>query len=197
MRRKNGEERSHMTTRERQTHGEQIVEKAREQAGAAPPMEAPHEQAERTLNDSLRHMIESVRPEVIFGSPIDREGATVIPCAEVMTGFGMGGGSGFGPATTPAGQAERTDTPAGGPSGGGGIGGGGGAQGRPVAAIVIAHGQARVLPIVDATKFMIAGLTTAGFIAFWLTQSLARTKAPRGEAFSAARFARAMRGNRR
>lgn len=188
-----------MTTRERQTHGEQIVEKASEQAGVAPPREAPQEQAaERTLNDSLRRMIDSVRPEAIFGSPVEREGATVIPCAEVMTGFGMGGGSGFGPATTPAaGQTERATTPANGPSGGGGIGGGGGAQGRPVAAIVIANGQARVLPIVDVTKFMIAGLTTAGFIAFWLSQSLARTRAPRSEAFSASRFARAMRGNQR
>ena len=65
--------------------------------------------AERTLEDSIRRMIESVRSDAIFGSPVEREGMVVIPCAEVMTGFGMGGGSGFGPAPTPASrQAESS-----------------------------------------------------------------------------------------
>lgn len=184
-----------MTTRDRTATRGQTGELTHEQAGEALAAEAPHEQAaERTLNDSIRRMIESVRPDAIFGSPVEREGAVVIPCAEVMTGFGMGGGSGIGPATAPATrQAESGATPASTVSSGGGIGGGGGAQGRPVAVIVVSQGHTRVLPVVDVTKLMIAGLTTLGFIAFWLSQTMARTQTRGRQAFSAARFARSMR----
>lgn len=185
-----------MTTSERLAGGEQQVEKVREQARGVPTAEALREQeAERTLNDSLRRMIDSVRAEAIFGSPIEREGVTVIPCSEVAMGFGMGGGSGVGPANN--GQAERAARPSGDVSSGGGIGGGGGAQGRPVAVVVVSHGEARVRPVVDVTKFMLAALTAAGFITFWLTQIVARSRVPRPQTFSAARFARAMRSVRR
>ena len=87
-----------MTTSGQMTSGGQIAERAREQLSGAAAIAAPSTQApEQTLNDSLRRMIESVRPEAIFGAPIERDGVTIIPCAEVMTGFGMGGGSGYGP----------------------------------------------------------------------------------------------------
>jgi uncharacterized spore protein YtfJ len=154
--------------------------------------------AERTLSDSLARMIDRVGAGAIFGAPVEREGVTIIPCSEVMIGFGMGGGSGFGPATT--GSAERATEPTEGANvatGGGGIGGGGGAQGRPVAIVAISEGKARVLPVVDVTKFMLAALTSAGFVAFWVTQALARSRAPREQAFSANSFARAMRRARR
>ena len=81
-------------------------------------------------------------------------------------------------------------------SGGSGIGGGGGAQGRPVAVIVVLQGRARVMPVVDVTKLMIAALTTLGFVAFWLSQTMARTQTRGRQAFSAARFARSMRAGR-
>lgn len=183
-----------MTTSERLATSGQTGEMARGQA----TIETPQGQAaERTLNDSIRHMIESVRPEAIFGNPVEREGAAVIPCAEVTTGFGMGGGSGFGPASAPGSrQAESGAAPANITSSGGGIGGGGGAQGRPVAVVVISQGHARVLPVVDVTKLMIAALTTLGFVAFWLSQTMARTQTRGRQAFSAARFARSMRSAR-
>lgn len=182
-----------MTTDERVTSGRQSAELARELVGGVIPTAAP----ERTLDESLRRMIESVRPEMIFGAPVEREGVTVIPCAEVMMGFGMGGGSGYGPAVTPTTSAAASaTTPASGPSGGGGIGGGGGAQGRPVAIVTISNGRARVLPVVDATKFLIAGLTTFGVAAVMVGQILARSRPPQGNRFPAARFARAMRAAR-
>lgn len=184
-----------MTTSGRRVIGEQAMEATRGEVTT----EAPREQtAERTLGDALGRMIESVGAGAIFGAPIEREGVTIIPCSEVMIGFGMGGGSGFGPADT--GRGERATAPAEGASvatGGGGIGGGGGAQGRPVAVVTISEGRARVLPVVDVTKFMLAALTSAGFVAFWVTQALARSRAPREQAFSANSFARAMRRARR
>jgi uncharacterized spore protein YtfJ len=178
-----------MTTSGIVAGGSHAAEQTREQTGGVIATEAP----ERTLNDALRRMIESVRPEAIFGAPIEREGVTIIPCAEVMTGFGMGGGTGYGPASMPTASAA---TPASVPTGGGGIGGGGGAQGRPVAVVVIAQGRARVLPVVDATKFLIAGLTTLGFVTFWLSQTFARSQTGRRKTFSSARFSRAMRAAR-
>ncbi|MGZ6389641.1 MAG: spore germination protein GerW family protein [Ktedonobacterales bacterium] len=185
-----------MTTGERLAGGEQQMEQAREQARGVAPTEAPQQQAaEQALNDSLRHMIDSVGAEAIFGSPIEREGVTIIPCSEVMMGLGMGGGSGYGPAPT-SGQTERATQPSGGVSSGGGIGGGGGAQGRPVAVVAVSHGEARVVPVLDMTKFMLAALSTAGFLAFWLTQTLMRSRGPRPQPFSPARFARAMRSAR-
>ena len=182
-----------MTTSERLSGGDQRVEQDRKQVHGVVSTEVPQEQAaERTLNDSLRRMFDSVRSEAVFGSPIERQGATLIPCSEVVMGFGMGGGSGFGPVTT--GQTERAARPADGTTGGGsGIGGGGGAQGRPVAVVVVSGGDVRVLPVLDMTKFMLAVLTTAGFVAFWLSQTLARSRAPRRQGPSATRFARAMR----
>ncbi len=176
-----------MTTTERLISGGQTLEQARE------PM------TERSLSDALRRMLDSVRPDAIFGSPVEREGVVIIPCSEVSTGFGMGGGSGFGPAATAptASQTERTATTASGPSGGGGLGGGGGAQGCPVAVIVVSQGEARVLPVVDVTKLLIFGLTTAGFVTLWLTQALGRPRGGQRGGASPARFSRAIQAARR
>jgi uncharacterized spore protein YtfJ len=186
-----------MTTSERLTGGEQRVEQDRTQAHGVVSTEVPQEQtAERTLNDSLRRMFDSVRSEAVFGSPIERQGATLIPCSEVMMGFGMGGGSGFGPVTTR--ETERATRPAdGATNGGGGFGGGGGARGRPVAVVVVSGGDIRVLPVLDRTKVMLAVLTTAGFVTFWLSQTLARSRASRRQGPSATKFARAMRSTSR
>lgn len=184
-----------MTIDERMTGGRQPAELA----GGMTPAEALSERRmpERTLDESLRRMIESVRPEMIFGAPVEREGVTIIPCAEVMMGFGMGGGSGYGPAMTPTSREGASATaPDSGPSGGSGMGGGGGAQGRPVAVVAISQGRARVLPVVDATKFLIAGLTTLGVASVMVGQILARTRPSRGNRFPAASFARAMRAAR-
>ncbi len=181
-----------MTTSERLMGGEQQVEQERKQARGVVPAEGPQDQvAEQTLHESLLRMFDSVRPEAVFGSPIERQGATIIPCSELVMGFGMGGGSGFGPAT---GQTEHVTRPTDGvTAGGSGIGGGGGAQGRPVAVVVVSEGNVRILPVMDMTKFMLAALTTAGFVTFWLTQTLARSRASRRQGPSAATFARAIR----
>lgn len=168
--------------------------------------EAPRAEAmERTLNDSLRRMMESIRPDGIFGAVVERDGVTLIPCAEVTVNFGMGGGSGIGPATTnksrkqAAEQATSGETAGAQPlmSTGSGVGGGGGARGRPVAVIVMSQGKTRVLPVVDVTRFMLAMIPTMGIIAFMVGQMIvarsdSRNQRP-GVAMSAIRIARAMR----
>lgn len=157
-----------------------------------------NEAVERTLNESLRRMMDSVRPDGIFGATVERDGVTIIPCAEVWSSFGVGGGSGFGPANQarPA-AAEGGEAAAGQamPSGGSGGGGGGGARGRPVAVIVTSEGKTRVLPVVDVTKLMIATMTTVGFVAFLVGQMIIARPRGRGlgRAMTALRFARALR----
>src|SRR5262249_7983560 len=79
-------------------------------------------------------------------------------------GMGMGGGGGRG--RTGATETER-ETSAG---EGEGVGGGGGGRGRPVAAIVISRDGVRVEPILDITKGALAGITTCGFMGFWLAR---------------------------
>jgi uncharacterized spore protein YtfJ len=165
-------------------------------------MEAPRAEAlGRTLDDAVRRMMDSVRPEGIFGAVVEREGVALIPCAEVTAGFGMGGGGGFGPATTN--QAQRAEGVQTADSqlmtaSGSGMGGGGGARGRPVAVVALAQGTARVLPVIDVTTLAIAALTTAGFVAFLAGQlAVSRSRAQRmGQinARSAMRFARMLRG---
>ncbi|HEX9036157.1 MAG TPA: spore germination protein GerW family protein [Ktedonobacterales bacterium] len=186
------------TTDARMVSGERI--------GALAP-EAPGDGAvQRTLQESLRRMMESVRPEGIFGSVVERDGVAVIPCAEISAGFGMGGGGGFGPVAANLARGATTGAtspePAGAQatnSGGSGAGGGGGATGRPVAVVVLAQGKTRVLPVVDVTKLGIAALTTLGFAGFLISQMLiGRSRNRRGNApgaMSPARFARALRGS--
>ncbi|HEU0027073.1 MAG TPA: spore germination protein GerW family protein [Ktedonobacterales bacterium] len=156
-----------------------------------------NEAVERTLNESLRRMLESVRPEGIFGATVERDGVTLIPCAEVWSSFGVGGGSGFGPATANrARAAEGGEAVSGQPtaSGGSGGGGGGGARGRPVAVVVTSEGKTRVVPVVDVTKLMVAGMTTLGFVAFMIGQIfVARSRGRRPGVMTAMRFARALR----
>lgn len=158
-----------------------------------------NETLERTLNDSLRRMMDSVRPDGIFGAVVEREGVTLIPCAEVTASFGMGGGSGIGPATTSQAKPAAASGEAAGvepiTSTGSGIGGGGGVRGRPVAVVVLSHGKTRVLPVVDVTRFMLAAMTTAGIVAFLVGQLVvARSSGQRLGAISATRFARVLRG---
>ncbi len=159
--------------------------------------EAPRSEAlERTLSDSLRRMMDSVRPDGIFGSVVEREGVAVIPCTEITASFGIGGGSGVGPAPARQGQTSAAGAETVMP-GGGGVGGGGGARGRPVPVVVMSHGKTRVLPVVDVTRFMLAAMATTGIIAFLLSQMIVGRSGARGRrmggAMSAVRLARALR----
>ena len=58
-------------------------------------------------------------------------------------------------------------------SSGEGMGGGGAGRGRPVAVIVIGQDGVRVQPVPDVTRLALAGMTTVGFMAFWLVRLIA------------------------
>ncbi len=110
-------------------------------------------------------LLDVAKPQAVYSEPVTVDGITVITASEYMGGLGVGFGGGFGP--------EMDESSEGQPVGAGGGGGaGGGILSRPVAAIIVENGHARVEPIVDATKIAIAFFTAFG--AMWM--SLARMR---------------------
>ena len=80
----------------------------------------------------------------VYGDPVERDGATVIPVAKLQWGFG-GGGIGEG-------VAERG-------------GGGGGVRAQPAGFIIIKDGEAEFVPYNDGFDYAIlAGIGLAGLV---------------------------------
>ncbi|HKV60107.1 MAG TPA: spore germination protein GerW family protein [Ktedonobacteraceae bacterium] len=107
-----------------------------------------------SVEQVLSQLVSNANVDTIFGKPIERDGATIIPCSEIAFGFGMGSG---------AGPVDERGNPT-----GGGSGGGGGSQGRPVAVIVMTREGVRIEPVLDVTKVALAGITTGAFMLLWL-----------------------------
>ncbi len=101
-----------------------------------------------TVRDTMDKFLETADVTKAFGEPVEAEGHTIIPAAEVVSGMGFG--SGYG------GDAKG--------DGGGGGGGGGHSFSRPVAVIIASPGGVRMEPVVDATKIALAFFTTIGFV---------------------------------
>ena len=126
--------------------------------------------AEQSVEKVLGRLVETAKVDAVFGQPVERGNATVIPCSEVAVGlgFGMGGGP----------VDERGNQV------GGGGGAGGGARGRPIAAIIVTQDDVRVEPIMDITKVALAGMTTGAFMLIWLLRLVRGTKGEKGPSFS-------------
>ncbi len=109
------------------------------------------------MADLLQQLVSMGKANAAFGEPHTVGDRTIIPAAEVMSGFGfgMGSGEGRGPAPESAG-------------GGSGGGAGGGTRTRPVAAIVIGPGGVSVEPIVDMTQVWMAAITAGVFSLLWM-----------------------------
>lgn len=109
----------------------------------------------------LERLREVVGVERVFGAPVERDGATVIPVATIRTGGGGGGG---------AGGDEHGS--------GSGEGSGFGATARPIGAYVIRGSDVSFKPALDYTRLYVIGNVTAVayFFFAWLT---ARSRAKR------------------
>jgi uncharacterized spore protein YtfJ len=101
---------------------------------------------------------------VSFGTPIERDGHTVVPVARVSFGYGMGFGGGSGGKTSAGGF--DTEPQEGGEGSGGG--GGGGGSSTPVAVIEMSQGNVKITPINDSTRIAMSALFFLGWVAFWL-----------------------------
>src|SRR5712692_3539095 len=85
----------------------------------------------------------------VYGEPVERDGVTVVPAAEIYGGAGGGGGEG----------------PDGNPGGGGGFG----IFARPVGAWVIRDDRAQWKPAIDVGRLLVAALLALTVLA-WLSR---------------------------
>lgn len=120
----------------------------------------------QTVEQIMSQLVNVARADAVFGQPMERGNAVVIPCSEVSVGLGLGSGSG------PIDEKGNST--------GGGYGAGGGARGRPIAAIIITQEGARVEPIMDMTKIALAALSTGAFMLFWLGRLSRVTRSDKG-----------------
>jgi|SRR5450759_4665626 uncharacterized spore protein YtfJ len=123
-----------------------------------------------SIEQVLNRLVSNATVDTVFGRPIERDGATIIPCSEIMVGFGMGNGT--GPVD------ERGNLT------GQGGGGGGGSQGRPIAVVVMTKEGVRVEPVLDLTKVVLASMTTGAFMLFWFGRLTGLGRKDKGPSFS-------------
>jgi uncharacterized spore protein YtfJ len=107
---------------------------------------------------------DEVGASVCFGTPVERNGHTIIPVARVSFGYGMGFGGGSGGKGIPG--EFGTESAEGGEGGGGG--GGGGGSSTPVAVIDVAEGEVHIKPITDTTRIAIANFALVAWLGFWV-----------------------------
>ena len=108
---------------------------------------------------------DEVGASVCFGTPVERDGHTIIPVARVSFGYGMGFGGGSGGKQEPGSGFDAM--PAEGGEGGGGGGGGGGSS-TPVAIIDMSQGEVKVTAIQDSTRIALSGIFLTAWASFWL-----------------------------
>jgi uncharacterized spore protein YtfJ len=117
--------------------------------------------------DEMVRRIGTIQDEVgastCFGTPVEKNGHTVIPVARVSFGYGMGFGGGSGGKGMP-GEFGSTDAESG--EGGGGGGGGGGSS-TPVAVIQMTGDDVVIKPINDTTRIALSWAFLLGWIGFW------------------------------
>ena len=106
------------------------------------------------VTEMLSDAREAMTVKRVYGDPIEREGLTIVPAADVRGGGG--GGS----------DAEN--------NGGGGFG----LTARPVGVYVVKDGQVEWQPAVDASRIAILGLVT-GIVGLLVLRSIVKAIASR------------------
>ena len=102
--------------------------------------EARADAAENGLTRLAERLGAKAAASAVFGTPVERDGVTVIPVARVRWGFGGGGGSG---------RKEKDQD---------GWGGGGGVQAVPLGFIEVKDGGAQYRRVHDPLRLAIAAL---------------------------------------
>lgn len=105
----------------------------------------------QAADDRLTKLIESLggaaSAQAVFGTPVEKDGTTVVPVARVRYGVGGGGGRGQGRKKRDAGDADQV-----------GYGHGGGVQASPVGFIELRGGEATYKRIADPARSMAVAL---------------------------------------
>jgi uncharacterized spore protein YtfJ len=102
---------------------------------------------ERSLASVLERLKDSASVNVVYGESRSVADKTIIPVAMVAYWFGSGAGGGSG---GPEGGAVSGT--------GGGSGGGGAVRVRPLGVLEVTAGRTRFVPVVNATRIMLAAM---------------------------------------
>jgi uncharacterized spore protein YtfJ len=117
------------------------------------------------LKDLVGGLQDASTVKRVFGDPIERDGALVVPVASIRGGFGGGQGPAAGPQADAAGEAVSW-------------GGGGAWSASPVGIYVLKDGQATWYPAVDANRTILLGILT-GIVGLLVVRSIVRSLAKR------------------
>ena len=135
------------------------------------------------IRDVLADARESMSVRRVFGDPIERDGLTIIPVANVMGGGGAG--SGEGPMTegrrdvdAGAGGSELTGGDVAPSSMGSGSGVGFGLRATPAGVYVIKDGDVQWQPAMDLTRIAIMGQIVA-IVFLLVVRSVLRSRTSR------------------
>jgi uncharacterized spore protein YtfJ len=119
-----------------------------------------------TTIDEIAHRLSLIGEEMgasaCFGTPIERNGHTIVPVARVSFGYGVGFGRGSG------GDAMTKDGSDGGSGEGEGGGGGGGGSSTPVAVVDISSEGVSIQPVNDSTRIALTVFLMVAWNAFWM-----------------------------
>ncbi len=127
------------------------------------------------IDDVLAQARDTMTVRRVFGEPIERDGMTVIPVANVMGGGGGGGGEG------PVMPGDRGDEPrptaeaAGIPQLASGSGAGFAVRATPAGAYVIKGGEVRWEPAVDMTRVIVMG-QIVGIVFLLVVRSILKSR---------------------
>jgi uncharacterized spore protein YtfJ len=102
---------------------------------AAASIQPPRRRTDELLSLLAERIGAKLNSSTVYGTPVERDGVTVVPVAAARFGFGAGGGS------DPAKQQE-------------GEGGGGGGGVVPVGYIELKDGRSRFIPIVHPARML-------------------------------------------
>ena len=99
------------------------------------PDQTPRRRTDEVLSLLAERIGAKLSSSTVFGTPVERDGVTVVPVAAARFGFGAGGGS------DPAKHQE-------------GEGGGGGGGVVPVGYIELKDGRSRFIPVVHPARML-------------------------------------------
>jgi uncharacterized spore protein YtfJ len=114
-------------------------------------VEQPREDLVRSIGELLGAR---AGVQLVYASPIERDGTTIVPVARVRFGFGGGGGQ----------KPEQR-----------GSGGGGGLVAVPVGFVVARGDEIRFRPIRDPARIAL-GIAAIAFAASWLLRAIAHLR---------------------
>lgn len=106
--------------------------------------------AEEIMSAITDQVKDTANVRVIFGNPVTADGVTVIPVGAVKI---AGGGGGSHAGAAPQGEGEAAES---------GMGLGVKVITRPLGYIEVSNGSAKLIPIIDVTRIVLASLVATG-----------------------------------